>query len=324
MSVKLIASDLDGTLLTDDKKISEMTRQMIFQAAGQGIQIVPATGRAFSSVPKEVLALPGVEYVITSNGAAIYSISQGKRIYSCPLEAASVEEILAMDEIALMDKIPPMDGRTIKDGTAPMAEEHAISCEVLDGSTETDDGKTQKAHSTLATTLTIEGFIDGVPYSEASYLENPAKYGATGFGIGYVKRTRTPVRDIRSFLREHKSELDSLSVVSADYSLLAHCKEVMEKTVPFIQTTSSVPHLLEIVHARSGKGNTLSYLLDALGIAPEEAAAFGDAYNDLDMIRLVKYGIAVGNAVEACKSAAYLVTASNEEDGVARALRQII
>ncbi|MCD7883324.1 MAG: HAD hydrolase family protein [Lachnospiraceae bacterium] len=320
MSVKLIASDLDGTLLTDDKKISEMTRQMISLAAGQGIQIVPATGRAFSSVPEEVLALPGVEYVITSNGAAIYSVSQGKRIYSCPLEAASVEEILTMDELVRMDKITLMDGRTSKDGIASMAGGQMYSCEALDGLIETDDGKTQNRYSAL----TIEGFIDGVPYSEASYLENPGKYGATGFGIGYVKRTRTPVQDIRSFLREHKSELDSLSVVSADYSLLAHCKEVMEKTIPFIQTTSSVPHLLEIVHARSGKGNTLSYLLDELGIAPEEAAAFGDAYNDLDMICLVKYGIAVGNAVETCKSAAYLVTDSNEEDGVAKAIRQII
>ncbi|MCD8104348.1 MAG: Cof-type HAD-IIB family hydrolase [Lachnospiraceae bacterium] len=280
MLVKLIASDLDGTLLTDDKKISEKTRRMISLAAAQGIQIVPATGRAFSSVPEEVLALPGVEYVITSNGAAIYSVSQGKRIYSCPLEAASVEKILEMDEIASMN------------------EERSA--------------------------LTIEGFIDGVPYSEVSYLKNPGKYGATGFGIGYVRRTRTPVQDIRSFLWEHKDELDSLSVVSADFPLLAHCKTEMEKTIPSIQTTSSVPHLLEIVHARSGKGNTLSYLLDTLGIVPKEAAAFGDAYNDLDMIRLVKYGIAVRNAVEACKLAAYLVTGSNEEDGVAEAIRQIL
>lgn len=320
MSVKLIASDLDGTLLTDDKKISEMTRQMISLAAAHGIQIVPATGRAYSSVPEEVLALPGVEYVITSNGAAIYSVSQGKRIYSCPLEAVSVEGILAMDEIALMDRVSLMDRMTPRDRTLPMAEGNAFSCEALEDSAETGDGKTQSMHSAL----TIEGFIDGVPYSEASYLENPAKYGATGFGIGYVRRTRTPVQDIRSFLREHKDELDSLSVVSADYSLLAHCKEVMEKTVPFIQTTSSVPHLLEIVHSRSGKGNTLSHLLDMMGITPEEAAAFGDAYNDLDMIRLVKYGIAVGNAVEACKTAAYLVTGSNEDDGVAKAIRQMI
>ncbi|MCD7956347.1 MAG: Cof-type HAD-IIB family hydrolase [Lachnospiraceae bacterium] len=282
MSVKLIASDLDGTLLTDDKKISEKTRRMISLAAAKGIQIVPATGRAFSSVPEEVLALPGVEYVITSNGAAVYSVSQGKRIYSCPLEAVSVEKILEMDET--------------------VSQENQAARPVL----------------------TIEGFIDGVPYSDVGYLENPGKYGATGFGIGYVKRTRTPVQDIRSFLWEHKGELDSLSVVSADYSLLARCKEVMEKNIPLIQTTSSVPHLLEIVHARSGKGNTLSYLLDTLGIAPEEAAAFGDAYNDLDMIRLVKYGIAVGNAVEACKSAAYLVTGSNEEDGVAEAIQRIL
>ena len=79
--IRLIASDLDGTLLTEKKEITDYTKQVLAAAAGEGILFVPATGRAFTSIPHEVLSLPGVKYVITSNGAAVYSASEGKRIY---------------------------------------------------------------------------------------------------------------------------------------------------------------------------------------------------------------------------------------------------
>lgn len=81
MAVKLIASDLDGTLLRNDKSISEETGKALEKAREAGIYFVPSTGRAMEAVPVEVMALPGVEYVITSNGAAVYSVSGGTRIY---------------------------------------------------------------------------------------------------------------------------------------------------------------------------------------------------------------------------------------------------
>ena len=76
MAVKLIASDLDGTLLRNDKSISEETGKALEKAREAGIYFVPSTGRALEAVPVEVMALPGVEYVITSNGAAVYSVSR--------------------------------------------------------------------------------------------------------------------------------------------------------------------------------------------------------------------------------------------------------
>ena len=81
-------------------------------------------------------------------------------------------------------------------------------------------------------------------------------------------------------------------------------KEVREK-IPGVYVTSSVSHLLEIGNAEAGKGKTLLKLLKLLEISPEEAMAFGDADNDLDMIRSVKYGIAMKNATEHLKEAAY-------------------
>ena len=95
--IKLIASDLDGTLLTDNKELSEATREALDMAIGKGIHMIPATGRSFKAVPEMIKNYPGVEYVITSNGGAIYSVSRKERIYQCLLEAESVAAVLKME-----------------------------------------------------------------------------------------------------------------------------------------------------------------------------------------------------------------------------------
>ena len=71
MGIRLIALDLDGTLLNEKMHVSEKTRQVMEICAQQGIEIVPATGRALPAVPEEVLNLPGVHYGIFTNGAAV-------------------------------------------------------------------------------------------------------------------------------------------------------------------------------------------------------------------------------------------------------------
>ena len=80
MSIKLIALDLDGTLLTTDKRITARTRTAIEECERRGIQIVPATGRAMRAVPAEILELPGVRYGIFTNGASVWDIREGKSI----------------------------------------------------------------------------------------------------------------------------------------------------------------------------------------------------------------------------------------------------
>ena len=77
MAVKLIASDLDGTLLRNDKSISEETGKALEKAREAGIYFVPSTGRALEAVPVEVMALPGVEYVITSNALPCIRFPEG-------------------------------------------------------------------------------------------------------------------------------------------------------------------------------------------------------------------------------------------------------
>lgn len=72
------------------------------------------------------------------------------------------------------------------------------------------------------------------------------------------------------------------------------------------------------------KATALSRLAEILNIKPSEIMATGDANNDIEMLQFAGLGIAMGNASDYVKSLADDVTASNEEDGVARAIEKYI
>lgn len=76
--IKLIAFDLDGTLLTDQKTVQDYTKEQLEKAAAQGIYIVPVTGRPLSGIPDAVKNLKGLEYIITSNGASSINQKSGE------------------------------------------------------------------------------------------------------------------------------------------------------------------------------------------------------------------------------------------------------
>lgn len=77
----------------------------------------------------------------------------------------------------------------------------------------------------------------------------------------------------------------------------------------------------DIIAAGGGKMNGIKQYLELTGIAPEEIIAFGDAENDLDMIRFAGIGVAMGNAAEEIKAVADYVTADIDDDGIAKALQ---
>lgn len=96
MDLKCIALDLDRTTLNAQGILSSGNRQALETAISKGIHIVIASGRPFAALPKDVLAVPGIEYAITSNGAAVYHIPSGKRIHSYTMEPDSVRTILQL------------------------------------------------------------------------------------------------------------------------------------------------------------------------------------------------------------------------------------
>ena len=95
MAIRLIALDLDGTLLTSAKTISPADRAAVEAAIAGGVLVVPVTGRPAQGVPKEVLDLPGVRYVISSNGATIRDVVTGETLLETHLEAETALEVLA-------------------------------------------------------------------------------------------------------------------------------------------------------------------------------------------------------------------------------------
>lgn len=101
MSIKLIALDLDGTLLTTDKRITARTRAAIEECEKRGIQIVPATGRAMRAVPAEILELPGVRYGIFTNGASVWDIREEKSI-----AAQYIDWQTALKAIEILERYP--------------------------------------------------------------------------------------------------------------------------------------------------------------------------------------------------------------------------
>ena len=81
MTVKLIALDMDGTTLNNEGKISGRNRKTLEKAAAKGVNIVIATGRPRSALPKDVLEIGAIRYALTSNGARITDLAEGKTIY---------------------------------------------------------------------------------------------------------------------------------------------------------------------------------------------------------------------------------------------------
>ena len=69
--IKMIGLDLDGTLLNEKKQLTSRTKDVLEKAIAEGVHIVISTGRPITGVPKELLELPGIRYVITSNGGRI-------------------------------------------------------------------------------------------------------------------------------------------------------------------------------------------------------------------------------------------------------------
>mgnify|MGYP001011877899 FL=1 len=92
--IRLIALDLDGTLLDDQKQLSENNIQALAECARRGIQVVPATGRPADGVPKELCAIPGVRYAITTNGGAVVDLETGRRLSQCVLSNEQALQIL--------------------------------------------------------------------------------------------------------------------------------------------------------------------------------------------------------------------------------------
>ena len=80
MACRLIAFDLDGTLLDNEKRIPEENLSALYEAAERGVLLVPATGRILRGIPREMRELPFLRYYILSNGALVYDAQEDRTL----------------------------------------------------------------------------------------------------------------------------------------------------------------------------------------------------------------------------------------------------
>lgn len=95
--IKMIGLDIDGTLLNSEKYLTARTGKVLEQAMKQGVEVLIATGRPYSAIPKDLL-LPGMNYILTANGARVIKLKEEKLIYESLLPPELAEKVLGIYE----------------------------------------------------------------------------------------------------------------------------------------------------------------------------------------------------------------------------------
>ena len=111
--IRLVAIDLDGTLLRRDKTISERTIQAIQAALAQGCQVIFCTGRSRSQFQDYLALFPTLRYAVSSGGAVVYDVHSWEKVITNELDPDLTEQILQVGESLDCFPFLSVDGRTL-------------------------------------------------------------------------------------------------------------------------------------------------------------------------------------------------------------------
>lgn len=260
MAYKLIAADLDRTLLRSDGTVSDFTRNTIRRCLEAGVGFTFATGRMYCSALPFARTMQLPLPLITYQGALLKDVD-GKVMHALHLPgeiAAELEEILR------------------KSGM-----HYNIYAD-------------EKMYfSTFG-----QQFLEYARHIGVQPLAAPC-------GLGDIAVTQFGVFDEPEPIRELQQRID-------------------EQFGGALHTIVTNGKFLEICHPMARKSYGLAQLAGHLGIDRAEIVAVGDNNNDLDMLQYAGLGVAVENAVPAAKAAANRLTASNDEDGVAKLICELV
>lgn len=131
---------------------------------------------------------------------------------------------------------------------------------------------------------------------------------------------RHSVPELKAFVAEQGRDIQKIQFFAKDPELRLRMLKELPEQFEQICTSSSVPDNVEINQSRANKGEALLALAAHLGLARENTISFGDGLNDITMIEMAGVGIAMENAVPEVKELADWITASCDEDGVARGI----
>lgn len=276
--IRLIALDLDGTLVGSDGMISEENQNAIRDAVQAGNDVVISTGRPYAGVPTDRLEPLGVRYAITANGAGVYRIPEKECLFSACYDWKLASELLQK----LM--------------------EYRVHFDV---------------------------FVNGNAYSQKAFLPMiEERLGLSEAGKHYLLTTRRFLDDAVAFIEETRAQVEKITVNFCPLGDGRHedYEQVYDllSSYPEITFLSGGSHNLEITRAGVEKGMGLRYLADLLEIPLEETMACGDTPNDLNIMKTAGVAVAMGNADQEVKELADFITLTNDEDGVAYAIRKYV
>ena len=268
--IRLIAFDLDETLLYSDKTLPEENRLALLEAARAGMEIVPATGRIFCGLPEFIRELP-FHYAIYANGAQVVARETGECLYD-----AYMPNALALRLMAFLDTLPV-----------------AYDC-----------------------------YLDGTAYMAKNFYDDLGHYIATPVYLKMVKGMRHAVEYLPDLVKQTGLPVQKAQLFTADHARKAEYMRLLTERFPELSVTTSTPDNLEINAKSANKGEALLALCKKLGLSRKQAMAFGDGLNDVSMIEAAGLGVAMKNACPEVLRVADHVTLTNNEAGVAAAIRK--
>ena len=284
--IKLIASDMDGTLLNSDHKIPKENIELIKFAQKNGIQFVVATGRAYYE------ALPALNNenikcdVISFNGGIIYD-KNGNIINITPMKLKDLYytiEILKSLEISY---------------------QLYTKNTIYTNSIETD----------------ITAYIDLIRANGEEPNEQHLRQEARNrLALGHI----TEVDNIELYLNQENNPAIKVIGISNDLEKLKHATELLSGN-DNISVTSSGANNVEIMDRKATKGEALKIVADIHDINLKNAIAVGDNLNDQAMLDIVEYSIAMKNGnKDLQKTSKFITEKTNSEGGVADSVMKLL
>jgi len=282
LNIKMIVMDMDGTLLTSKQHISDKTMHALMEAQEKGIRVVLASGRSYRTLlayGEQLKMSENDGYFICANGAGIMKTET--------MEYKVVRQLQKEEIMELFHAIVPYE---------------------------------IEAMGVLDSTI-----YDYIPDSFRKIKKEYRQIHEIPEDVPWTAGTFSIVTDQRKGYSEIYEIQDFEEIPCAVNKVcLAHLPEVLEPIhVELIEKYGDKYHFartsnqwIECSPAGVNKGNAILELAKNLGINEDEIVVFGDGENDLSMFRAVKYSVAMGNAMDSVKEAAYEVTYDNDSDGI--------
>ena len=285
---KLIAIDLDGTLLNSYGVITENTKKIIKKVEEQGVNIILASGRPIDSIQAIANEIESKKYFIAGNGAIVYDIEKNEIIYENCLKKQKVLEIIKI------------------------CEENSIGYSIY----------TEKEILTTALKYNVLYYHkENLKKPEdkktkISIIQNMEEYIKNDNTSRYLKITVCDEDKIvfDSIIRKLRN-LKDIEVLDVSHMARKTIKQGTEEiAVEYYYT--------EISRKNVDKWNAIEFLAKKLEIDSKDIMAIGDNINDKQMIKNAGLGVAMGQSTPVITNVANEVTSSNNEEGVAKILQK--